>query len=199
ASHQFEEGDVLHWWHPPAGRGVRTRCSDDMAWLPFVTAEYVNATGDTQILSEEVPFLSAEALTRDEHDRFARFEAAARPAPLLEHCRRALARTLPRGKHGLPFMGDGDWNDGMSRVGARGVGESVWLAWFLCATAARFASLCDRLGNGAEATRWRAEVESLRVAVENSTWDGAWYVRAFHDDGSVVGSARSKECRIDSV
>jgi cyclic beta-1,2-glucan synthetase len=199
ASHQFEEGDVLHWWHPPEGRGVRTRCSDDMAWLPFVTAEYVRATGDASILQERRPFLTGAPLQKNEHDRYAKYETARTSAPLLEHCRRALERALTEGSHGLPLMGDGDWNDGMNRIGAAGVGESVWLAWFLVATMGRFASLCLTAGDAAESAKWRARASTLRTRVEACAWDGAWYVRAFHDDGSTVGSHRSRECQIDSL
>jgi cyclic beta-1,2-glucan synthetase len=199
AAHQFEEGDVLHWWHPPASRGVRTRCSDDMLWLPHVVADYVEATGDEAILAENVPFLAGEPLRRDEHDRYAKYEASPRSAPLVEHCRRALDRGWTRGAHGLPLMGDGDWNDGMNRVGADGRGESVWLGWFLCSTARRFAGLCDRTGDHVEAQRWRARAEELRVDVEASAWDGRWYLRAFHDDGSRLGSHVARECTIDSI
>jgi cyclic beta-1,2-glucan synthetase len=199
AAHQFEEGDVLHWWHPPAGRGVRTRCSDDMLWLPYAVAEYVSSTGDEAVLSEPVPFLTGDPLRRDEHDRYAPFEASPRFAPLIEHCRRAVERGSTQGQHGLPLMGDGDWNDGMNRVGSQGRGESVWLAWFLFATIHRFADLCDRMKEVGEAEKWRSRAESLRVKTEACAWDGGWYLRAFHDDGSLLGSAKARECSIDSI
>ena len=199
AARQFEEGDVLHWWHPPWNRGVRTRYSDDLIWLPYATSAYVRATGDAAILGEEVPFLRGAPLAPDEKDRYARFEETDYRRPLLEHCERALERGFSRGADGLPLIGGGDWNDGMNRIGARGRGQSVWLAWFMIATMDGFVDLCGRGGREDLAPLWSARREVLRKAVERTAWDGEWYLRALDDDGIPWGSADNDECRIDLI
>jgi cyclic beta-1,2-glucan synthetase len=197
AGRQFLEGDVQHWWLPGSGMGVRTRISDDCAWLATTLAHYVEATGDVAVLDEQVGFLTAPVLTPEEHDRFFSPAAAGESGTLFEHGARALDHSLATGAHGLPLMGTGDWNDGMSRIGEAGRGESVWLGWFLHAALLAFAPLAEAR-NDPRAAIWRAHAAALQPALA-AAWDGEWYLRAYYDDGTPLGSHTDAECRIDSI
>ncbi|MFK2874877.1 cyclic beta 1-2 glucan synthetase [Dyella lipolytica] len=199
AAHQFVEGDVQHWWHPPLDRGVRTHCSDDYLWLPLATSRYVHVTADTGVMDEHIGFVEGRPVRPDEESYYDLPTRSDQSATLYEHCVRAIERGMARGPHGLPLIGTGDWNDGMNRVGEKGTGESIWLGFFLHQVLTEFAGTARRHNDEAFAKRCEDEAKKLAASLEQNGWDGEWYRRAYFDDGTPLGSKQNEECRIDSI
>ena len=199
AARQFREGDVQHWWHPPAGRGVRTHISDDYLWLPYVACRYATCLADTGVWDESIPFLEGRPLKPEEESYYDLPVRSAESASLYEHCVRAIDFGLKFGAHGLPLMGCGDWNDGRNRVGAKGRGESVWLAFFLYDVLRQFGELARARADLPMAAALRENRTRLQASIEREAWDGAWYRRAYFDDGRPLGSSTDPECQIDSL
>jgi len=199
AARQFPQGDVQHWWLPHSGRGIRTRISDDRVWLAYVTAHYVRVTGDVGVLDEQVAFLDGPELKDGQSDAFFAPALSGQRTTLFDHCVLALDQCAATGAHGLPLIGSGDWNDGLNRVGQAGRGESIWLGWFLHATLTSFAGLAETRGDSARGAAWRAQAAGLAKSLDETAWDGAWYRRAYFDDGAPLGAAENTQCRIDSI
>ena len=199
AKHQFVEGDIEHWWHEETGRGIRTRFSDDLLWLVYVTLEYINHTGDTSILEIEIPYLQGELLKEGEDEKYDKYQVTSFKEPLYEHCKKAIERSLNFGENGLPKIGSGDWNDGFSTVGNNGKGESVWLGFFLYGILDKFIPICKQKGEEELAQKYTTIQNQLKRALNTNGWDGRWYKRAFMDDGNILGSMENDECRIDSI
>ena len=199
SKHQFIEGDVQHWWHDETSRGIRTRFSDDLLWLPYLVTEYINFTGDSNILEERKPYLKGEILPEGTDEKYDLYIPSEIEETIYEHCKRAIEKSFNFGENGLPKIGSGDWNDGFSTVGNKGKGESVWLGFFLYTVLKRFIPICEEKEDINTVEKYRVVMESIKRALNTAGWDGRWYKRAFTDNGEILGSIQNEECRIDSI
>ena len=198
ANHQFEEGDVEHWWHEETGRGIRTRISDDLLWLVFVTCDYIEFTNDYEILDEKIKYKKGRLLETGENDKYDAYPNSEKEETLYEHCIKAIEKSLNFGEHGLPKIGSGDWNDGFSNVGIKGIGESVWLGFFMYDILNKFIPIC-KLKEDEHSEKYEKIAQELKKALNTNGWDSRWYKRAYTDNGDVLGSLQNEECRIDSI
>lgn len=199
SSRQFLEGDVQHWWHPIVNSGIRTRFSDDLLWLPYVTLDYIKNTGDYSVLDEKVNYIDDEPLKEGEDERYNIAKVSEKTESVYEHCVRAIEKGLKFGVHNIPLMGSGDWNDGMNTVGNKGKGESVWLGWFMYSILKNFKDIAKMKNDEYRVQRYSELSEFLRENIEKNAWDGDWYRRAYFDDGTPLGSSENEECQIDSL
>ena len=199
SKHQFKEGDVEHWWHEETGRGIRTRFSDDLLWLAFLTIEYIKFTGDKTILDIETPYLEDQMLEENEDEKYDKYNETKEQESIYKHCIRAIEKSLNFGENGLPKIGSGDWNDGFSTVGNKGKGESVWLGFFLYTVLDNFIPICEEKEDLELVKKYEEIKRNLKRALNTNGWDGRWYKRAFMDDGNILGSMQNDECRIDSI
>jgi cyclic beta-1,2-glucan synthetase len=199
SKHQFIEGDVEHWWHDETQRGIRTKFSDDLLWLVYLTCEYIEFTGDYSILEEQTPYLTGKLLDENEDERYDRYVQSEKIESIFEHCKKAIEKSLNFGENGLPKIGTGDWNDGFSTVGNKGKGESIWLGFFLYNVLDRFIPICKIKEENNLVEKYEKIKENLKRALNTNGWDGRWYKRAFMDDGNTLGSMENEECRIDSI
>ena len=197
--HQFIEGDVEHWFHEETGRGIRTRFSDDLLWLPFAVEQYIETTGDVAILQIQTPYLYGPKLEEGEDERYDLYKSSDIEGTIYEHCTRAIDKATNLGEHGIPKIGSGDWNDGFNLVGNKGRGESIWLGFFLYIILQKFIPIC-KIQKDFERAKYCDELsEMLKKNLNKFGWDGRWFRRAYTDDGQVLGSIENEECRIDSI
>jgi len=199
SKHQFIEGDVEHWWHEETGRGIRTKFSDDLVWLAFLTEQYIEATGDNSILDIETNYLDGAILQENEDEKYDLYKESDKKESIYLHCVRAIDKALNLGERGLPKIGSGDWNDGFSNVGCKGKGESIWLGFFLYLVLEKFIPICEQKGDIEKANHYKTMMENLKRALNTNGWDGRWFKRAYTDDGDILGSLENEECRIDSI